>query len=220
MENNFFTEDEALAKLQNYKDMIDNAYDTTKNKYGEEHAKMAILNYFTNSYYENFTSGNNARSNMQKFMSRPYETLQIILDYAISSFIANNMVCNLSQTDLYAYANDKDYTLNYEPKHITKIVAIATAFNPYWTYNLLSCNHKVIEALLENFVTERYILNEREKLDNCKPTKIIKFTDYPNKPIFMSKARLARDIDNMNRDDEISEDTNEYIYDTMRGHSK
>ena len=195
---------EQEKKLQFYKDMIDNAYDTTKNKYGSEFANRAMIEYFLGGRVNGFTRENKARANMIFFEERINENAQVLLDYAISSFMINEDTCDISNQDLTQYANDKEGKLNYDSKHITKVVAVATAVNVYWASNLISLNKKLREALLVNFITERYGLNKRNELDNSRKSKPIKLTDK-KKIYMMSKYELNNCIRNMNADDEIED---------------
>jgi len=198
-------ENELENKLQFYKDMLDSSYDTTKNKYNSEFANRAMLEYFLRYRVNGFTRDNKARANVIFLQERHNELTQILLDYAISSFMLNNETCDISDSDLNKYANDKDGVLNYyDSKYITKVVAVATAVNPYWASNLIAVNRNLREALLVNFITERYGLNKRNELDNSKKAKPIKLTDK-DKIIMMSKYNLNRAIRNMNNDDGIED---------------
>lgn len=191
-------------KLQEIKDMIDNAYDTTKNKYTETDANYAMTNYFMNCKTENFTRDNSARENMKSLVYRPNEFIQILLDYAISSFLLNEMEADVTNDELNAYMNDRDGNLDYRGNRPIKIVAIATAMSPYWTVNMLSVNQKLKGELVLNFVTERYAKNKRQELDTSRKSKLIKVEGYKY-PVMMSKTRLNNDIRNMNSDDEFEE---------------
>lgn len=195
---------ELEQKLQAIKNMIDDAYDNTKNKYGEIHAKYAMSNYFMNCQTNNFTRDNQARENMKTLVYRPNEFLQILLDYAISSFISNDMEVNITNDDLTMYANDNAGLLDYSGTKPIQVVAIATAMNTYWAVNLISVNQKLKNELILNFITERYVKNKRQQLDTSKKAKLIKIEGY-KRTIMMSKSKLNNDIRNMNSDDEYEE---------------
>lgn len=190
--------------IQIIKELVDKAYDTTKSKYDDKLANTAMTNFFLYYVTNNFTRKNNARKTMEDLTYRVHEVYQILVDYAISSFILNNMECDLSNDELIAYANDKERKLDYSGKKAVKIVAIASAINTYWTYNLISVNKKLKLELVLNFIAERYIQNKRSELDNTKNTKIIKVEGHDGL-IIMSKSKLNNDVRNMNNYDEIEE---------------
>lgn len=193
-------------KLKLIKKLVDEAYDTTKNKYNENWANTAITNCFLYSKSNNFTRDNNARTNINSLLNRPNEIYQILLEYAISSYLLNNMECDISSEELQAYATDFEGKLDYSGKKAIKIAAIATATNTYWTYNMLAVNKKLKLELVLNFVTERYIQNKRQELDSTNKVRLIKInTKDKQKQLLMSKTKLNIDVRNMNNDDDIEE---------------
>jgi len=197
---NFDNEEENLElTLNENKFMLDNAYYTTLKKYNTNQANGAMIDFLLNNSYKFFTNDNNARENMRKLLSHYYEIEQILMDFAISSYLSNNMDNNISEKDIIAYANDKNAKLNYDPIFITKMIALASSLNPYWTVNLLACNQNVKKALVQNFINERYILDKKDKLDNSIRLKIIKLKD--GKRVTISKYRLNRHIKNMIHDE-------------------
>lgn len=191
-------------KLQSIKDMIDDAYDTTKNKYTQEDATRAMANYFMNYQTNHFTRDNNARANMEGFLYRPNEFVQILLDYAISSFLLNEMETDITNDELTAYMNDLEGKLDYTGTKSIRVVAISTAINTYWTYTLLSVNKKLKNELILIFITERYIKNRKHELDSSRKSKLIKVEGY-KRTVMMSKSKLNNDVRNMNSDDEYEE---------------
>lgn len=195
---------ELEIKLQEIKDMIDNAYDTTKNKYGETHANHAVLSYFINYITNSFTRDNDARENMKSLLYRPNEFVQILLDYAISSYLSNNMTCDLTNEEINQYMNDKDGKLDYSGSKAVKIVAIVAGMNTFHAVNMLSLNPKLKSELILNFVTERYSQNKRQQLDSSRKSKIVKVEGYPH-GVMISKNKLNNDIRNMNNDEELEE---------------
>ena len=197
-------EQDLEKNLQLIKTLIDNAYDTTKNKYNEEWANNAIVECFQFYKANSFTRENNSRENIKSLLDRQNEIPQILLDYAISSFILNDMKCDITMSDLTAYVNDYEQKLDYSGTKAVKITAIAAAINTYWAYNLLAVNKKLKLELVFNFVVERYKQNKRNELDNSKKSKLIKLEGYEH-PIMMSKFKLNNDVRNMNSDDEIEE---------------
>jgi len=197
-------DNELEQKLQQIKDMIDDAYDVTKNKYTEADANHAIFNYFLNYKANGITRDNNARQNLKDFLYRPNEFYQILLDYAISSYISNNMNCDITYEELIKYLNDKDGSLDYSGTKPIKLVALATGINTYWAVNIISVNQKLKTELIINLITERYIQNKRQQLDVGKKVKIVKLPGY-SKDVMISKNKLNNDVRNMNNDDEYEE---------------
>lgn len=205
------TPEELEDLLQGIKETIDNAYEVTKNKYGVETANAAIMNFFYNEDLKHFTRDENARENMRELAARSNEIYQILIDYAISSYILNNMQCDIPYTELGEYANDKLGQLNYSGKTAVKIIALASACNNYWTANFFHLNKKLLTELITNFILERYINKKKEMLDNTEKVQLIKFLDKDKKTL-MSKFKLNNDIRNMNRDENLPD----YIPPTRR----
>jgi len=195
---------ELAQKLQEVKDMIDDAYDTTKNKYGEVHAKHAMLSYFINYQSNGFTRDNYARENMKSLLYRPNEFIQILLDYAISSYLSNNMTCDMTNEEINQYISDKEGKLDYSGNKAVKIVALVTGMNTFHAVHLLSLNPKLRSELVLSFVSERYSMNKRQQLDTGRRSKMIKVEGYPHS-VMISKDKLNNDIRNMNNDDEYEE---------------
>lgn len=191
-------------KLQEIKNMIDFSYDTTKNKYGMLNANHAMISFFVNYKIDGFTRDNHARENIKSLNYRPNEFIQILLDYAISSFLSNNMTPNISQEELNKYAKDTEGALDYSGNKAVQIVAIIAGMNTYYALNLLSVNKKLKNELVLNFVTERYVQNKREQLDTSRKSKTIEVEGYQEK-VIISKYKLNNDIRNMNNDDEYEE---------------
>lgn len=197
-------EDEMATRLQKIKKMFDKAYLETKIKYGKENADNAIRNYFLNYDYGFFTG----KENKMKFKvlnEHPNEIYQVLLDYAISSYISEEqqgISHEVTLEEVKKYIDVTNTKLNYDAHYITSVVAIGTAWSPYWVTNLISCNPKLKTALVNDFIKGRYTSKEqRNALDNSKGTKIIKQDNGKN--ITMSKYFLNRCIENMNNDDMI-----------------
>ena len=203
MENKFYEPEELTAILNRTKSFLDRSYLETKLKYGSEQSNNAMWEFFVNYDYGMFTN-KETRKKFQEFTYHGNEIIQILLDFAISSYILDRqnglkpLVTSYSET--YQYTDTDNKELNYDPKYITEIVALATAAKgPYYTVNLLACNTELKMALVKEFVTERYNTEGRKKdLDNSKNIVLIGLSD---KKITMSKNQLNRDIDNINNDD-------------------
>lgn len=182
------------------KKAIDHAYRVTKEKYNYLTANEAIRRYFLEYRIKGFTRDQDARKKMDELQYKPYSLIHILLDYAISSFLLNNMESDISEQDLYAYARDTEGSLDYTPEVIVKVFAIGVAVSPYWAYNLLCCNPQLKEALVKSFLEERFIKGLGDSLDETK-AKLIKLIGTET-PILMSKSSLNNDIRNMINDDE------------------
>lgn len=205
------TTEELEDLLQGIKETVDNAYEVTKNKYGVNTANAAIMNFFYNYDLKHFTRDENARENMRELTYRYNEIFQILMDYAVSSYILNEMKCDIPYSKLYEYANDDEGVLDYSGKTAVKIVALASASNNYWTTNLITINKKLLSELITNFILERYVNNKKEELDRTKKAALVKFLDK-DKYFLMSKVQLNNDIRNMNNDENLPE----YIPPTRR----
>lgn len=207
----FYNEDELKVIFDRNKHRIDEAFEITKLKYGEDHAATAIYNCFVNYEMNGITRTNNARQNMIKFNYHPYEITQFLIEYAMASFISNNITSDFSLKDIRNYVDTNNETLKYDRESIIAVVAIGAAWSPYWMTNLLSCNQKIKAKLVECLIEERYIDNRKTTLDNCQRTKIVKLNDSKN--IYISINKLNRSVDNMIRDDDgayYEEDTEDY----------
>lgn len=195
---------ELADKLQSIKYMIDDAYETTRNKYTQTDANYAVISFFMNSRTNGFTRDNSSRENMKSLIYRPNEFYQILLDYAISSFMSNNIPVTITNDELVKYTSDPEGKLDYSGTKPIQVVALAAAMNTYWAINILSTNPTLKSELVVSMVTERYVNNKREQLDNSPKAKMIKVEGY-KKIIMMSKSKLNNDIRNMNSDDEYEE---------------
>lgn len=197
----FYSEKELKEIFDNNKKMIDRAYLYTKLKYGAENANIALYEYFTTDQTSRITRGNDSRKNMEALTYHYYETEQFIMEYAMSSYIANDMQEVFSLNDIYTYANDPNNpNLKYDDNSIVTLVALAAAWSPYWLTNLLACNDKVKTVLIKRLITERYVEGQKQKLDNSRRSKLV---TLPNgKKLMLSIDKLNHDIDNMIRDDE------------------
>ena len=193
------------------KKRIDEAFEITKLKYGESHASIALYDCFVNYIMNGITRTNNARSNMIKFEYHSSEIDQFLIEYAMASFISNNIDSDFSLSDIRKYVDTGDETLKYDKASIIALVAIGGAWNSYWMTDLLSCNQKVKAKLVEYLIEERYINNKKNILDNCRRSKMVKLKD--GKEVHISINRLNRNVDNMIRDDEATyfeEDNEDY----------
>lgn len=203
---------EEFADLFNgVKEMVDNAYDATRRKHGVENADIALTTFFKSNIVSYFTSDDNARSNMEELLGRPFEFLQLLLDYSMSSFILNDMQCDITYGELINYATEYKDKLDYSDKIPVKVVALAAASNPYWAIELVCSNHQLEEGLIDNFIQERYVLERRDELDSTNQPRLIRFPDTEER-FFMNKDRLNIAIQNMNQEKMLGE----YIPPTRR----
>lgn len=195
-------EQELEERLQKIKKMIDKAYFDTKLKYGKSNADNAISKYFLDYDYRFFTGKDNKKK-FKALQEHPNEIYQVLLDYAISSYISEEQKgikheVTLDEVRKYTDTNNKE--LNYDEHFITSVVALGAAWSPYWVTNLISCNQELKRALVNDFIKGRYTSKEqREALDNSKKSKLI--LEKNGKSITMSKYNLNRCTDNMNNDD-------------------
>ena len=195
----FYNYDELREIFRSNKRIIDSAYESTKEKYDDNQATTAMYEYFMNFTSKYFTRSNNARHNMEVFNYHSYELEQFLLEYAMRSYVLNNIECPYSLDEIREYANDKKYRFNYDKKSIISVVAVGSAWSPYWMVNLLSINKKVKEVLITSLIKERYIDNLKDALDNAKSTKAIRLKDS-KRALILSIDTLNRNIDNMIND--------------------
>lgn len=197
------TNEELADLFKGTKETIDNAYDATKRKHGIENADAAMMLFFKRDVVAYFTNDEGDRDNMQELLSRPYEIYQVLFDYAISSFILNDM-SNARYAELVNYAMDPNGTLNYSGKRAVQIVALGASFNPYWTANLIAYNQKLRESLIDSFVQERYVEDRRDELDNANMPRLVRFTDTDER-FFMNKDKLNFATKKMNEINDLGE---------------
>ena len=196
--------------FESNKKIFDEVYQTNKNKYGPEQANVAMYEFFVNYRTDYITRTNDARKKMDKFMYHGSEIEQFLLDYAMSSYSLNGGKV-IPIKEIQKYVNN-DPNLAYDRNTVIALVAIGSAHNPYWMVNILACNPRVKEVLVESLIDERYIQNKKQELDNSRRAKLIKF-DNGDKSIMMSRDSLNRSIDNMIHDDGATyyqDDDNDY----------
>ena len=207
----YYSDEELSQIFEDNKKIFDRVYLTNKIRYGEEQASTAMYEYFINGRTDFITRSDNARGKMQKFAYHGPEIEQFIIEYAMSSYIANN--CNIipSFDEIRKYANDNDHNLKYDRDTIIAIVALGATWNTCWMSNVIACNSKLKRILIRSLIEERYIDDKKQALDTCKKTKIVKVPGI--KPIMISISKLNCDIDNMIRDEEYTyykDDDNDY----------
>ena len=204
MENDFYKDLEAQLTL--LKTFLDKTFlDIKLSRYGEKQAKMAFTEFFT--AYDVGCFPGEGKKQFEMLSHFGDEIYQVLMDYAISAYIADRQKsskANITSLDqVHIYTDDKNENLNYDPKYITEVVALATAESTYWTINLIACNKKLRAALVNAFVTDRYSSSERRKeLDNTPKFKLVRLEN--SKELQMNKRRLNIDIDNMIRDENKS----------------
>ena len=198
-----YSAEEINEIFKNNKLIFDRAYLHTKIKYGIENAALAMQEYFYDGYTRRITKTANSRDNLDKMLYHGNEIDQFLIEYAMSSYIANDMNIIISKDEMARYANDMDNPeLRYDRDTIVSLVAIAGGWSPYWLVNLISCNRRVKEVLVQSLIEERYVNGQKQKLDSCRRSKLVRL---PNgKTIMISIDKLNRDIDNMIRDDEAT----------------
>ncbi len=197
-------EQEMAERLQKIKRVFDKAYIETKHKYNKLQADTAVTSFFLNSDYGHFTGEEN-RKKLKELLYHPNEMYQVLLDFAISTYIfeeTNGIKHDVTLEEVKKYSNDKKHELDYSEQRATSVVALATAWSPFWAVNLLSLNQQLMQSLVRSLVKGRYGSAERRnQLDNSRRVKMAK---QPNgKVLMVSKYNLNKDIANMNRDDMI-----------------
>lgn len=207
MENIFYNPEALETQLTVLKKFLDKTFlDIKLSRYGKKQAERAFTEFFTN-YDVGFFPGEEKRQQFEMLSYYGDELYQVLMDYAISAYIADRQKgtkANITSLDqVHIYTDYKNENLNYDPKQIVEVVALATAENTYWTTNLIACNKKLKAALANAFVTDRYSsLERRKELDNTPKFRLVKLEK--SKELQMSKRQLNRDIDNMIRDEDKS----------------
>lgn len=182
------------------KNIIDKAFEVTCQKYGEDQAVSALSLYLNQYVTEAITNEDGIRDSLNSIETRYYEIVQFLLDFAISYYISHDINETISSTELYAYTDDANNVLDYDPEKVTKIVAVGACLSPYWCVNLLACNKMLKQSLIKMLIAQRYVLNKKEGLDTVSKGKIIQID---GKYFIMNRDNLNNDIRNMNHDDEI-----------------
>ena len=198
-------EEQMELELKEKKELLDKSYEITKNKYGMSNANRGIILLFLSYKLTGFTRDDDARKNVEKLYNEGYDLYQIMIDYAVSSYIMNKMKCDISIKDINKYANDFDGKLEYDDVESTKIVALAAAQNTSYAYGLLLSNKRLRESLLYNFINERYIQNKKEDLDNSRKATLVKFKDK-DKQFIMSKFAINRDFYIMKQEEQENDE--------------
>ena len=211
----FYNSDELKQIFNDDKRIFDNAYLMTKINHGEKNAAIAmnmyLFNYNTQGITKHGVAGNNPRKELKKMLYHGEEIEWFLMEYAMRSYILNEMTCPFTINEIMAYTNIDNKSLKYDRESIIPLVAVGAAHSPYWMVNLLACNKKVKRELVENLVSERYTEKKKNDLDNCKNIKIEKLKD--GKEITISISGLNRCIDNMISDGGgtyYKDDPNEY----------
>ena len=180
--------------------LIDKAYEDTLIKYGTMQASSAMYHYFRNYDCSYITNSNGSRAKLKHFVNCYYQNQQILFDYAISSFILNEMKDDISIEEINMYVQDEEGKLNYDPANVTKVVALSiAAWGPYWASQLIACNEKFKAAIVESFINERYINNRANDLDACKGGKLVNLGSGKR---MLSHSNLNNDMLNMMNQDE------------------
>ncbi len=200
----FYTNEELAEILKRTKNFLDKTYlDIKMSRYGKKQADRAMLEFFTNCDFGCFPT-EETRKKFEEFTYHGNEIYQILLDFAISSYMVDKQkgqAHNITSLDeINAYHDPNDFSLDYSPKHITEIVALLAAENVYYAINVLGYNEKLKQVLVQEFINERYGNYERRKeLDSSPNLTIVRLNS--GKILTMSKTQLNKDIDNIIRDD-------------------
>lgn len=208
IEEKFYTPEELEMQLSMIKKFLDRTYlDIKLSRYGKEQADRAMLAFFLNGDIGCFP-GEERRKQFEAFTYHGDEIYQVLLDFALSAYIADRKKGIPSSTnsldEVHMYTGTDNETLEYSQKKVIEVAALATTENTYWATNLLACNKKLKQELVKAFVQERYSNFERRKeLDNTSKSFLVKLNS--GKELMMSKTRLNRDIDNMIRDEYYNE---------------
>lgn len=201
----YYNDEELAELLKRTKKFLDRAYSDTKiSRYGKEQADRAMFEFFTKCDFGSFTN-EQTRQKFEAFTYHGNEIYQVLLDFAISSYIADkkkgisHRISSLDEVNAYHDPNNQN--LNYEPKHVIEVVALLTAQNSYYALNVLGYNEKLRQVLVENFVKERYgSFERRQELDNTPNSTLVHLDS--GKTLIMSKTKLNKDINNMINDDD------------------
>lgn len=193
-------EEQMELELKEKKELLDKSFEITKNKYGMSNANRAVMLLFLNYKLTGFTRDDDARKNVEKLYNNGYDLYQIMLEYAVSSYIMNKMQCDITIKEIDKYSCDIDGKLNYDDIDSTKIVALGVAQSTYYAYNMLVVNRRLRESLLYNLINERYIQNKKEDLDNSRKATLVKFEDK-DKQFIMSKFAINKDFNVMKQEE-------------------
>ena len=149
-------EEQMELELKEKKELLDKSFEITKNKYGMSNANRAVMLLFLNYKLTGFTRDDDARKNVEKLYNNGYDLYQIMLEYAVSSYIMNKMQCDITIKEIDKYSCDIDGKLNYDDIDSTKIVALGVAQSTYYAYNMLVINRRLRESLLSNLINSLY----------------------------------------------------------------
>ena len=198
-EEKFYDVDDLNEIFAENKERFDKIYDITKGKYDDTQANRAMFEFLNNYRTDFITHTDGARSIANKFMYHGPEIEQFLMSYAMESYILNGYKPDLTSADIDAYTNEQK-DLKYDPETIISVVALGTAWNAYWFSNVLACNKRLKQVLIQSLIKERYVENRREELDNSQKISLATLKD--GRKLTVSVANLNRNIDNMIHDDE------------------
>lgn len=183
--------------------ILDKAYDITKNKYNDKQAREAIFRLLNDGDFDAITRDNNARNDAKKSLHY-YNIFYILANYILSTFKLHNLKITISAEEFIKYVNDLDIKLNVDRKKALEIMMLAIANNPFYALNILACNNKVKQAIIEGLIDERYTNNKRRELDDTGDAICLSYIEKGKKKmIIASREKIYNSLKQMNNDDKL-----------------
>jgi len=175
MNQNYYTE---MKRCKT--DWLDDIFHGTKESKGTRNAVGAIKLVLFDDYsvvpdgmeigdkYEFISSKYDGRAKAK--MLQDIDLIQILCNYAMSSFGICGDNFNLNKTTYDYYKTQKISNKGYDKEFIIELVAYALADSVYGGYILVAANNFIKEQLLDALIEERYISDKEKELDSFDGT--------------------------------------------------
>ena len=157
-------------------DWMDDIFYGTKESKGLRNAVNAIKLVLFDDYsmipdgvdigdkYEFISSKRYGRSKAK--MLQGIDLIQILANYALSSFGIKNKKFDVDYTTYAIYRTQKIANMGFTNEFIVELVAYALMDNIYGGYMFILGNKFIKDQLLDSFINERYLEEKGDVLDN------------------------------------------------------
>ena len=172
-------------------DWLDDIFYGTKESKGTRNAvgamKLVLLDDYSvvpegldvKDKYEFISSKFNGRAKAK--MLQDIDVIQILCNYALSSFGLRNTKFNITYSDYEYYRTHKIVNKGYSKDYIIELVAFALCDSIYSGYILVASNKFMKEELLEALIEERYIEGRDKELSEFDGALTSDNIDYDTK---------------------------------------
>lgn len=187
-----------MKELKKVKNNLDKAYQKTLEKHDENQAYVGIYGYLINGF-----SGSISTFQLRKTLNNytEYMIKDVIIDYAVSSFMYHNLEIDINPSIAYDYYNDIDnYELDYSNQDLLIKVIIEGILlkGVIWVLDLLAYNLRFKNKIVESLVDERYTQNKASELDSVFPSRTIIIN---GEKLNLDKNEVLSDLENIIKDE-------------------